>query len=233
MIQIASVLSLILTRSGSPFLLKHIDVRGRQGVYLKSLVSVLRVYTADPCPEVVLAVVSSLPPFLDHFASHVHMVAESIVRMLVLPLSHRQRQIRYHSICVVLLSCCYCSVSEDSSRWTVTGTEFSSMKCSIGCWLFSLTVAVRTEWSVFSCASIAWRIDCTQRVAFLFWRRCRWIRMKMKRTRQSFTAFSSHLSFSLSRHYLFFEMNQPRAPKHSGWRIRGKQKSKRGWTDDM
>lgn len=45
----------------------------------KSIVSVLRVYTADPCPEVVLTIVSSLPTFLDHFAAHVHMVAESIV----------------------------------------------------------------------------------------------------------------------------------------------------------
>ena len=67
----------------------------------KSIVSVLRVYTADPCPEVVLTIVSSLPTFLDHFAAHVHMVAESIVRMLVIPLSHRQRSIRDHSICVV------------------------------------------------------------------------------------------------------------------------------------
>ena len=47
----------------------------------KSIVSVLRVYTADPCPEVVLTIVSSLPTFLDHFAAHVHMVAESIVQM--------------------------------------------------------------------------------------------------------------------------------------------------------
>lgn len=69
----------------------------------KSIVSVLRVYTADPCPEVVLTIVSSLPTFLDHFAAHVHMVAESIVQMLVIPLSHRQRSIRYHSICVVFL----------------------------------------------------------------------------------------------------------------------------------
>lgn len=64
----------------------------------------LRIYLVDPCPEVVLYLVISLQRFIRQFP-HIHMVAESLIRLLVYPLSYRQRLIRYNSICVFVMVC--------------------------------------------------------------------------------------------------------------------------------
>ena len=66
----------------------------------------LRQCCSDSCPEVVVSVLCGAQHLMQTIPNDIHMVAESIIRMLEPLLSHRQRAIRLMAVKVSFGSGC-------------------------------------------------------------------------------------------------------------------------------
>ena len=78
----------------------------------------LRTCCSDSCPEVVVSVLCGVQYLVQNIPHDIHMVAESIIRMLEPLLSHRQRAVRLMAAKVISSLVVECRISVLSWSWT-------------------------------------------------------------------------------------------------------------------